>query len=462
MAGVSRDHSTPVRAPLRVQLLLLAVLAPFFAATVIGLLVLWPHRPVRTAPEGIGLASDLVRATITGVVTEPCPGDEPGAEPEPDPLQPDPQQTDPGTPSEPGEDRTPPDVTCMEVTARLTNGKNAGQSVVFEVTQVEGAQGYRSQDKVVLAFQSDAPPDLQYRIVDRQRGPQLTVLAVMFAAAVVLLGRWRGLAALAGLAVSLAVLLKFVIPALLLGENPLAVALVGSSVLMFVALYLAHGFSVRTSTAVLGTLASLLLTVLLGWAFTGASQLSGLSSEEANFLQGAFGGVDPRGLLLAGVVIGALGVLDDVTVTQASAVWELRAANPAYSAWDLYRAAVRIGRDHIASTVNTLVLAYAGASLPLLLLFTISGTQLTDVLTSDIIATEVVRTLVGSIGLVASVPLTTGLAAVLATAPPSAGPPGRGRRRPARPTPPDEPDEHDEWITTLRNTPERTIRHRRR
>jgi uncharacterized membrane protein len=231
---------------------------------------------------------------------------------------------------------------------------------------------------------------------------------------------------------------------------------------MFVALYLAHGFSVRTSTAVLGTLASLLLTVLLGWAFSGATQLSGLSSEEANFLQGAFGGVDPRGLLLAGVVIGALGVLDDVTVTQASAVWELRAANPAYGVWELYRAAVRIGRDHIASTVNTLVLAYAGASLPLLLLFTISGTRLTDVLTSDVIATEVVRTLVGSIGLVASVPVTTGLAALLATATPTSRRGPRSRSRPARQAHRLDVEEHDEWIAGMRNARDRSSRRQRR
>ena len=408
---MSHDHAKPVRAPLRIQLLIVAVLAPFFAATVLGLLALWPDRAVKTTPEGIGLSNDLVRGTITAIVEGPCPGDEPGGQPAPDPVEPTPGES--AAPGEPGEPAAP-DVTCMQVTSRLTSGKQAGQLVVFEVTQVEGSAGYNIDDKVVLAYQADAPADLQYRIVDRQRGRPLIVLAVAFALAVVLLGRWRGLAALAGLAVSLAVLLKFVIPALLLGENPLAVALVGSSVLMFVALYLAHGFSVRTSTAVLGTLASLALTVLLGWAFSGATELSGLASEEANFLQGSFGGVDPRGLLLAGVVIGALGVLDDVTVTQASAVWELRAANPAYGVWDLYRAAVRIGRDHIASTVNTLVLAYAGAALPALLIFGASDIAFGNVINLEVVAREVVATLVGSIGLVAAVPITTGIAVWLA------------------------------------------------
>lgn len=445
------------------RLLLAAVLAPFAIITLIGLVMLWPHRPIRADPSGIGLPADLVRATITSAVEEPCAGDVPGGEPGQDPgadpgADPAPQPTD--LEPQPGEGQQPPVVNCYELTAKLTTGPNAGSAVVFDATQAPGQGRFELRDKVVLAFQADAPPDLQYRVVDRQRGRPLVMLALMFTVAVVLLGRWRGLAALAGLAVSLLVLLKFILPALLLGKNPMLVALVGSAALMFVALYLAHGLSVRTSTAVLGTLASLLLTALLSWGFSGAAHLSGLSSEEASFLQGAFPGIDPRGLLLAGVVIGALGVLDDVTVTQASAVWELRAANPAYGARELYRAAVRIGRDHIASTVNTLVLAYAGASLPLLLLFTISGVSMTDLITSDVIGTEIVRTLVGSIGLVASVPITTALAAILASSappPPAAAEPGAPRSsrspREARRRAADEgeTEEYDEWINRLRN-----------
>jgi uncharacterized membrane protein len=165
--------------------------------------------------------------------------------------------------------------------------------------------------------------------------------------------------------------------------------------------------------AVLGTVTSLLLTCLLGVVFVDLTHLTGLATEEVGFLQAFGGNLNFSGLLLAGMVIGALGVLDDVTVTQVSAVWELREAKPHATPRELYRSGVRIGRDHIASTVNTLVLAYAGASLPLLLLFRTSGQRLGDVITGESIAVEIVRALVGSIGLVASVPITTGLAALV-------------------------------------------------
>ena len=184
--------------------------------------------------------------------------------------------------------------------------------------------------------------------------------------------------------------------------------------------------------AVLGTFASLLLTCLLGALFVDLTQVTGLVSEEVGFLQAFGGDLDFRGLLLAGLVIGALGVLDDVTVTQVAAVWELREADPTRGARSLYRAGLRIGRDHVASTVNTLVLAYAGASLPLLLLFETADQHLGDVLTGEAIAVEIVRALVGSIGLVASVPITTGLAALVVTRGPTKPPPAPRQATPAR------------------------------
>jgi uncharacterized membrane protein len=193
------------------------------------------------------------------------------------------------------------------------------------------------------------------------------------------------------------------------------VAVVGSCLIMFGVLYLTHGLSARTSTAVLGTLLSLALIGVLGATFAAAAKLTGLDDQTNNLIATLGTGVDARGLLLAGVIIGALGVLDDVTVTQTSVVWELRSANPDLSPAALFTAAMRIGRDHVASAVNTLVLAYAGASLPLLLLFTLSGRALGEVVTAQDVATEVVRTLVGSIGLVASVPITTALAALVAS-----------------------------------------------
>jgi uncharacterized membrane protein len=279
-----------------------------------------------------------------------------------------------------------------------------------------GSPRFAVGDQVVLGWSGGDPDDPgSYQIVDFQRGSSLLWLAAVFAAAVLVLGRWRGLAALAALALSFVVLLVFVLPSILTGHDPLAVAVVGSCLIMFVVLYLTHGPSARTSTAVLGTLLSLALIGGLGAAFSAAAELTGLDDQTSNLIATLGTAVDARGLLLAGMIIGALGVLDDVTVTQTSAVWELRRANPALGPGALFSAAMRIGRDHVASAVNTLVLAYAGASLPLLLLFTVSGRALGDVVTAQDVATEVVRTLVGSIGLVASVPITTGLAALVAS-----------------------------------------------
>jgi uncharacterized membrane protein len=232
------------------------------------------------------------------------------------------------------------------------------------------------------------------------------------AALILAFGGWRGLTAILALAVSFVLLLFFVLPAILNGESPLLVAVVGSIAIMFAVLYLTHGFTVHTSVAVLGTLLSLILTGLLGWAFTLFTQLTGFGSEESVYLTISLGQIDVRGLLLASIIIGALGVLDDVTITQSSTVEEL--AVTATSRVQLYRAATRVGRNHIASAVNTIVMAYAGASLPLLLLIIAGGKSAGQVVTSELIAQEIVRSVVGTIGLVASVPITTGLATLVA------------------------------------------------
>ena len=243
----------------------------------------------------------------------------------------------------------------------------------------------------------------------------MLLLLLLFVVAVILLGRGRGLGALGGLAASLLVLVVFMLPSLLDGNSPLPVALVGASMIAFIALYLAHGFNVASSVALLGTFASLALTGLLAWAFVGAASFTGFTDDSTFFLDALGTGIDARGILLAGIVIGSLGVLDDVTVTQVSAVWELRNSRPDATAAELYAAALRIGRDHISSTVNTLFLAYAGAALPLLLLFSEANQSFSSIATREVVAVEIVRALVGSIGLIASVPITTGLAARVLT-----------------------------------------------
>jgi uncharacterized membrane protein len=240
-------------------------------------------------------------------------------------------------------------------------------------------------------------------------------LALGFAALVVISGRWKGARALVGLAVSLVIVVGFVVPAILDGRSPEAVALVGALAIMLVTIPLAHGPGPTAVAACLGTTVSLLLTLGLASVFTDVAHITGLSSEEAIYLRATSGEVSLQGLLLAGMVIGSLGVLDDVTVTQSSIVLALRRADPSLGTMGLFRGALAVGHDHIAATVNTLFLAYAGAALPVLLIFNLSGTSFSDATNNEAVAAEVVATLVGSIGLIAAVPVTTGIAALLAT-----------------------------------------------
>ena len=386
----------------RLRRLLAAVLVPLMVLTAVALVLLLPSgERIDRFPAGLGPQTDLVRADLLTREVVPCPDRAAGGqEGELVPILPPPDDA-------PGVGQTE----CISATVELRSGPNAGDSFVLDALSTP-VTPFPEAGRVLLSYEPDAEPGEQYVFADVERRSPLLLLAGLFAVAVIALGRWTGLRALFGLGLTLLVLTGFVLPALLAGSNALLVALVGSATVMFTVLYLAHGVRVQTSIAVLGTLASLLLTVVLAEAFVRASALTGLGSDETSLISSTVGTLDLRGLLLAGIVIGSLGVLDDVTVTQSSAVWELHLANPAASVRELYSAGIRIGRDHIASTVNTLVLAYVGASLPLLVVYSLAGAQVQDVLTSEVVAQEVVRTLVGSIGLVAAVPLTTLLAAL--------------------------------------------------
>lgn len=351
-----------------------------------GLILLWPGRSFQQQP---GELADLVVAeTYEAEVIDISPG---------------------------------PCENCIDVTFAMTAGPDEGRLVdqVFSVSQITA---FDVGDRVVMGYRPDVDEDFQYQFFDRQRRAVLWWVALLFAGAVVALGRLRGVAALAGLVASLAVLFWFVLPGILDGQPPVLVAIVGASAVAYLALYVAHGFRLLTTVALVGTLSALVLTVVLSSIVVGAAELTGFASEEASFLTLFSEELDFRGLVLAGIVLGAMGALDDVTVTQASAVWELRAADPTMTPRNLFRAGLRIGRDHIASTVNTLVLAYSGAALPLLALFVLSEQSLGSLANSEAVATEIIRTLVGSIGLVAAVPLTTWLAAHAAV---EDGPPAR-------------------------------------
>ncbi|HEY6424597.1 MAG TPA: YibE/F family protein [Pseudonocardiaceae bacterium] len=385
--GHGHGHGPAPPASRRVQLLLVAVLVPVALATLVGLWLTWPGATPRTEAD-IGFGERPVHGNVVAAAAGPCTS---GA-------------------AAGGQAKA-----CVSLSVQLTDGDSPGVTIQQVLPDEPSTPRFAVGDRVVLGYTGGNPSDPgSYEIQDFQRGTSMLWLAALFAAAVLLLGRWRGLASLIALGFSFLVLVVYLFPAILTGGNPVIVGVLAASVIMFGVLYLTHGVSARTSTAVLGTVLSLALIGALGTAFSAATQLTGLDEDTGNLIRVLGHGVDARGLLLAGMIIGALGVLDDVTVTQTSAVWELRRANPALGARALYTAALRIGRDHISSAVNTLALAYAGAALPVLLTFSLSGQSFGTLVTAQNVAQEVVRTLVGSIGLVAAVPITTAIAAVVA------------------------------------------------
>ncbi|MCT9141043.1 YibE/F family protein [Streptomyces violarus] len=431
--GHSHSHGPAAPVSMHLRKIIAAILIPFGAAVLVGLVVLWPGGAPAHERTGVGFDRQTEQASVTKVVEISC--KEAGASGVPPTGD---TSTAEGSSAEQQEKGT-----CKRATIRVDSGKDKGRTFT-EIIQPDQSRQLHEGQKVVVAYEPSAPKDLQYSVTDVNRRLPMALLAGIFALAVVVVGRMRGVMALVALAISFLVLTFFILPAILQGSNPLIVAVVGSSAIMLIALYMCHGLSARTSVAVLGTLISLLLIGFLGSVFIDWAALTGNTDDNTGLIHGLYPTIDMSGLLLAGVIIGSLGVLDDVTVTQTSAVWELHEANPSMGWRGLYRAGIRIGRDHIASVVNTLVLAYAGAALPLLLLFSIAQSGVGTVANSELVAEEIVRTLVGSIGLVASVPVTTVLAALVVSADrtgeeraveasavpvPASARGGRGRRR---------------------------------
>jgi len=374
---------------------MLAVVGVIALAVLASAVVLWPRGGLPgPAVAGQPDSTRLVAAGLTRVDGVECPEAEAGA----------------------------PGSVCVRVTARLAEG---GQ-VSFDTTDPTGGMVRAGQRvRLAVAEQPGQPPT--YYIQDLERGRPMLALAALFVLAVVAFGRWQGIRSLVGLGLSFVVIVGFVVPAILRGHSPVLVAVTGAMAIMLFSLYLSHGRGPKTTAAVVGTALALGLTAALAIAFVAAASLTGLASEEAQQANVAVGGLSLRGLLLAGIIIGGLGVLDDVTMSQASLVTELRQADPGAGFAALVGRALRVGRDHIAATVNTLFLAYAGAALPLLILFVTGQDSLATVATTELVAVEVVRALCGSVGLIAAVPLTTALAALVATETPTPqATPGRG------------------------------------
>ncbi len=377
-----------MRRSLVAQLMLLA-LGVIVAATVIGLVELWPRGSDRLSSPQIA-QPHTVPAEVSAVAAVGC-----------------------GVPGTTG---------CRRVTVTIRAGKDKGRRFSFVSGRTASEVALQVGDRIRM-YRNQLPPGAvangarvdPYSFADFDRGRPMLLLAIAFGLLVVVTGRGRGLRALLGLAASLVIVIAFVIPSILHGNSPLEVALIGSFAIMLATIPLAHGLGAKTLAASLGTAAALLLTAGLARVFTDLTHLTGVSSDETIYLRAAVGNISLQGILLAGMVIAALGVLDDLTVSQASTVMALRRANPSLHARQLIREALDVGHDHIAATVNTLVLAYAGASLPVLLIFGVGGTTFTDAVNGEAVAEQIVGTLVGSIGLIAAVPATTALAALLAS-----------------------------------------------
>jgi len=273
----------------------------------------------------------------------------------------------------------------------------------------------KAGDKIMVSISKTPENVINAYFVDFIRTTPILWLTIIFAVAIIAISRWKGVGALLSMAFSLYVIIDYIIPHILNGEDPLRVSIIGSAILLGVTLYLTYGWNLKTHSSVISMILVLIITGVLSAVFVVFAKLNGTGDENVMFLMQAMDTpINLRGLLLGGMIIGALGVLDDLVTTQASAVFELHHANPNFGFRALYNSAMHIGQDHVAATVNTLVLAYAGASLPMLLLFSLARGDYGYLINFSFIAEEVVRTLVGSLGLIAAVPLTTVIAILFA------------------------------------------------
>lgn len=295
----------------------------------------------------------------------------------------------------------------------ITRGQLTGQTVKTEIQQAESIpMRYQIGDKVMVTQTASADTQPFFVISDFVRRDSLLSLLLLFVLLVLAVSKWKGLFSLLAMGLSFVVIFSFTLPLIMAGWSPIIVSIITAASIIPISFYLSHGFNRKTHLAIIGTVLSLILTSFLAWFFVAKARLTGFSSEEAGFLSVEKEGlINLKNLILAGIIVGSLGILDDVTVSQTSVVEQLKRSNPKLSSTELFKRAMVVGQDHIASMVNTLVLVYAGASLPLLLLFVESPHPFLEVINYEMVAEEIIKTLVGSIGLIFAAPVTTGIAA---------------------------------------------------
>jgi uncharacterized membrane protein len=376
-----------------VRLTLHAALAAVAVATVLGVVLLWPDSgKLDTIRHHNQFAAPGV-TTVSGRVTHVAPACS--------------GQDDPRAGSG----------ACGTIDVTVVDGAGRGDRAQVRVAREVTASGLGSGDHVqLLRMPPRGGQPATYTFDTIERTSSLLWVAILFVVVVIAVARRRGAMALVGLVFSALTIYYFLLPALLAGEPAVLVALVTASAIMFVVLYTTHGFSLRTSTALAGTLVGIVLTGGISTVSIGYTHLTGVADETGGMVSTFAGGLDFQGLLACGVILAGLGVLNDVTITQASSVWELKAASPTSSRRGLFGSAMRIGQDHIASTIYTIAFAYAGASLAALMLLTIYNRPLLQLISSESLAEEIARTLVTSIGLILAVPVTTAIATLVTSA----------------------------------------------
>lgn len=364
----------------RAQTALAGALAVVFCCTVIGLVLLWPRgaapQPEAGFRESQTMAAEAIPAEVT--VASSAPGETPRA--------------------------------------RITAGPDEGLTVPLNNAGTPGAPELEEGERILLSRVAGPDGAASYQVLDMDRKFPLVAWLAAAAVAVVVAAAWRGLRALLGLGITLAVIGFFLVPALLRGGPAVELAVVAGAAILFPVMFLVHGVNWKSASALGGTLTALGVSAVLAHLAIGSAQVRGLGDDSNLLIQIYLPTVSVGGLMLAGFIIGTLGALNDATVAQASTVAELSQANPVARPAELFAGAMRVGRDHIASMVYTLVLAYIGAALPMTLLLSVAGRPLSQVLTSDVVATELLRSVVGALGLALAVPVTTLIAACTADA----------------------------------------------
>ncbi|MGD8215396.1 YibE/F family protein [Aestuariimicrobium sp. Y1814] len=365
--------------------ILAILLVPLAVLTFASLVLMWPQDTASHIREDTGIVrvpgTTYQRGTITEVTESSCDGE---------------------VGSFPGDTTI-----CATLTVRVDDGPDAGSLQSFRLTSAVYQSGASVGEQVRMYRVPLEGTEAVYSFIDFERQTPVMFFVLLFAALVVAVARLRGFLALVGLGFAFWILIEFMMPNLIQGKDPVIVGVVGSAAIMFVVLYTSHGFTVRTTTALVGTLFGLLLAAILGLISVNWAHLTGVTHEDDFILAASAPDLRMTSVVICSMIVAALGALNDVTITQASSVWEL--AKTVKSPWQLYRSAMRIGRDHIASTVYTIAFASAGAALSVLLLIQIYDQSLSDLVFEELFAGEILRTIIGSIGLVLAVPLTTGI-----------------------------------------------------